>query len=63
MILMSLTIIAGVATNSGTGELNIAKQAQNPIARLISVPFENDFNPLRGIQKDDSYVLQVKPVV
>jgi len=41
----------------------IAKQAQNPIARLISVPVENDFNPQTGINKDDSYVLQFKPVV
>ena len=39
-----------------------AKQAQNPIAKLISVPFENDFNPNTGINKDDSYVLQLKPV-
>src|SRR5450432_2966082 len=41
----------------------IAKQAQNPIANLISVPFENDFNPQTGINKQDSYVLQMKPVV
>ena len=42
---------------------DIAKQAQNPIARLISVPFENDFNPNTGPNKEDSYVLQMKPVV
>jgi hypothetical protein len=41
----------------------MAKQAQNPIARLISVPVENDFNPQTGINKEDSYVLQFKPVV
>lgn len=41
----------------------IAKQAQNPIANLISVPFENDFNPQTGPNKEDSYVLQMKPVV
>lgn len=41
----------------------IAKQAQNPIASLISVPFENDFNPETGINKEDSYVLEMKPVV
>ena len=39
------------------------KQVQNPIARLISVPVENDFNPQTGINKEDSYVLQFKPVV
>ena len=42
---------------------DIAKQAQNPIANLISVPIENDFNPQTGINKEDSYVLQFKPVV
>lgn len=44
-------------------EPDIAKQAQNPIARLISVPFENDFNPNTGPNKEDSYILQMKPVV
>jgi hypothetical protein len=41
----------------------VAKQAQNPIASLISVPIENDFNPQTGINKKDSYVLEMKPVV
>jgi hypothetical protein len=41
----------------------IAKQAQNPIASLISVPIENDFNPQTGIKKNDSYVLEMKPVI
>jgi hypothetical protein len=40
-----------------------AKEAQNPIARLISVPLESDFNPQTGVNKDDSYVLQMKPVI
>ncbi len=40
-----------------------AHQAQNPIANLISVPFENDFNPHTGIHREFSYVLEVKPVV
>jgi hypothetical protein len=30
----------------------IAKQAQNPIANLISVPFENDFNPQTGMNTE-----------
>ena len=41
----------------------IAKQAQNPIASLISVPIENDFNPQTGVKKEDSYVLELKPVI
>jgi hypothetical protein len=42
---------------------DIAKQAQNPIASLISVPLENDFNPYTGVNKEDSYVLEMKPVI
>ncbi|MGC2103894.1 MAG: hypothetical protein WA647_02235 [Candidatus Acidiferrum sp.] len=42
---------------------DIAKQAQNPIASLISVPLENDFNPQTGVNKEDSYVFEMKPVV
>ncbi len=41
----------------------IAKQAQNPIASVISVPFENDFYPQTGTNKENSYVLEMKPVV
>ena len=41
----------------------MAKQAQNPIANLISVPVENDFYPQSGANQQDSYVLQLKPVI
>jgi hypothetical protein len=41
----------------------IAKQAQNPIASVISIPFENDFNPQTGFKKENSYVLEMKPVI
>jgi hypothetical protein len=41
----------------------IAGQAQNLIARLISTPLENDFKSQTGFNKEDSYVLQMKPVV
>jgi hypothetical protein len=52
---------ARVANAQETSE--IATQAQNPIASVISVPFENDFNPQTGFNKENSYVLEMKPVV
>ncbi len=61
IILMSSTIIAAVLP--AWAQEQMAKQAQNPIARLISVPVENDFNPQTGTDKEDSYVLTFKPVV
>jgi hypothetical protein len=42
---------------------DIAKAAQNPIAHMISVPFENDFYPQTGINKENEYVLEIKPVI
>ena len=44
------------------GEEDLAKQSQNPVADVVSVPFEN--NVLFGLGPSDShaYVLNVKPV-
>ena len=41
----------------------LAKQSQNPVAKLISVPFENNFNGDYGPDNSEQYVLNVKPVL
>jgi hypothetical protein len=63
ILLIGLSVLSLGIAPAWSQESDIAKQAQNPIARLISVPLENDFNPNTGPYKEDSYVLQMKPVV
>jgi hypothetical protein len=41
----------------------LAKKTQNPVADLISVPFQNNFNFNEGPNKRTVYVLNVQPVI
>jgi hypothetical protein len=42
---------------------SLAKQAQNPVAHMISVPFQNNFNFGAGAKSDFQNVLNIQPVV
>src|SRR5262249_41910235 len=51
--------------SSGDSESNtdLAKKTQNPVADLISVPFQNNFNFNTGQEKRSVWVLNIQPVV
>ena len=42
---------------------DLAKAAQNPIANMISVPIQNNFNFGVGVDDDMQYLLNVQPVI
>jgi hypothetical protein len=63
---LSILALANSAWASGAGldeSHNLAKQSQNPVASLISLPFENNATFNNG--KDDDFVniLNIKPVI
>lgn len=60
---LSETVQPSSTTAKTEGTSDIAKAAQNPIAHMISVPIENDFYPQTGMNKENEYVLELKPVV
>jgi hypothetical protein len=44
-------------------ETELAKQVQNPVADLISIPFQSNFNFTVGPDDDLQYILNIQPVV
>lgn len=48
---------------SSTGGPDLVKQTQNPVADLISVPFQSNFNFGAGQKDKMVYVLNVQPVI
>jgi hypothetical protein len=44
-------------------DTQLAQKSQNPVADLISVPFENDLNFGVGPREDLQYILQAQPVI
>lgn len=44
-------------------ETELAKKTQNPVADLISVPLQNNFNFDAGPRDATIYVLNVQPVI
>jgi hypothetical protein len=49
--------------SSADSETELAKKTQNPVADLISVPFQNNFNFKTGPNEKTIWVLNVQPVI
>jgi len=62
---LSLTILiftTGLAYGQGASQSELAKQAQNPIANLISLPFQNNTNFGIGPDDETQNILNIQPV-
>ncbi|ODA66055.1 hypothetical protein A7A08_03069 [Methyloligella halotolerans] len=61
LIGLSLGILGLSSVQAQEG--NLAQQAQNPIANLISVPFQNNTNFNVGPFEDEQNILNIQPVI
>jgi hypothetical protein len=60
---LSLVLHSPPALAADESETELAKKTQNPVADLISVPFQSNFNFNTGTKDATVYVLNVQPVI
>ncbi|MEO1018382.1 MAG: transporter, partial [Pseudomonadota bacterium] len=63
LLLALLSITQGQAQETRTDKQSLAKAAQNPIANLISVPFQNNTNFNFGPRERTQNILNIQPVI
>ena len=63
IVLQASIANAQESTNSAASTEALAKAAQNPIANMISVPFQNNFNFGIGPNDATQWICNVQPVI
>ena len=61
-LLLAMIVFAS-PLRADDSDTDLAKQTQNPVADLISVPFQNNFNFKTGPENRTVWVLNVQPVI
>ncbi len=62
-MMAALTLLVAAPLWAAEDATELAKKTQNPVADLISVPFQNNFNFGVGEKNVTQYVLNVQPVI
>jgi hypothetical protein len=63
LALVTATVARAADPSDEEEATNLAKQTQNPVANLISVPFQNNFNFDTGTRDATQWILNVQPVI
>ena len=63
MILLGLVLACAPRPGWAQDDAELAKKTQNPVADLISVPFQNNVNFGVGPHDDVQYILNIQPVI
>jgi hypothetical protein len=63
-LILSLVVLLGICFSAlADSDADLAKQTQNPVANLISLPLQSNFNTGVGPEDGLQYILNVQPVV
>ncbi len=63
VLLLACAARAETQANDEEETTKLAKETQNPVANLISVPFQNNFNFDTGSRNVTQWILNVQPVI
>jgi hypothetical protein len=63
VVLVAVLSIAPLWAQGTQDDTELAKKTQNPVADLISVPLQNNFNFVAGTKDQTIYVFNVQPVI